>query len=167
MLSMSTRRTFLTLSSAAFASALTPIRIVAQALSSRSGPGVFSNAALGAYQQNELTFQRFQSLVGSTFHAFLDNHEVIEVTLLSAVANAPRASTVKPILDGSQARSMPVAALPPTGKCFTLRFSTGSTVVPQGSYVLDSGTTGSFTVLLVSGTAGTSRPTASATFNYR
>jgi len=167
VLSNSTRRSFLTLSWAAFASTLTPIRLAAQALSSRSGPGVFSNAALGAYQQNELTFQRFQALVGSTFHAFLENHKVIEVTLLSAVAIAPHVSTGNAVLDRSQAISMPVSPLPPTGKCFVLRFSTGSTVVPQGSYVLDSGTIGSFTVFLVSGNAGVGRLTSSATFNYR
>lgn len=210
MACMSTRRRFLALSSAGVVSTLAPVRLLAQATSKR-GPAVFSNATLGAYQQGELTFARFQSVLGSSFRAFLDDGSTVDLMLLTVTPVTPGATATpdatagKTALGGaavprggaiaqsgasllggtataSGAPARPgtsamlrrgIAEVPVTltangqTNCFICCFSSGSTVIPQGSYVLDHGTLGRFAVLLVSsGKVATGVPTCSATFNY-
>jgi hypothetical protein len=162
---MNTRRQFLALSAAALASAAVPIHLLAQA-SDRLGPPPFSNAALGAGQQGQLTAANFEKLVGSSFHAFLDNKVVAEIVLRKVkIPTYPSASpTASPT--GAPSRTSLIASrrAAVTTKCFMLIFGTGPTFIPQDTYVLDSGILGSFSALLVPAQSLPGNQIAIATF---
>ncbi len=51
-------------------------------------------------------------------------------------------------------------------QCLLVRFSSGSTVVPQDSYVIDHATLGSFTIFLVPGKDEHGGNTCTATFYH-
>ena len=162
---MPTRRQFLALSSAAIAGAAAPKCLLAQA-GGRLGPPPFSNAALGAAQQGTLTKERFQALVGSSFHAFLDNNVVAEIVLHKVkVPTYPSTSpTTSPTGAPSRTGLTASRRAPVTTNCFMLFFGTGSTLIPQGTYVLDSGILGSFSALLVPAQSVPGNQIAVATF---
>jgi hypothetical protein len=163
---MHTRRQFLALSSAALASAAAPKYLLAQA-GDRLGPPPFSNAALGAGQQGQLTAANFEKLVGSSFHTFLDDNVVAEIVLRKV--KVLTTSSASPINSptGAPSRTGLTASrrAPITTNCFLLFFGTGSTLIPQDTYVLDSGIMGSFSVFLVPAQSVPGNQIAVATFN--
>ncbi|WP_263381036.1 DUF6916 family protein [Granulicella paludicola] len=157
---MATRRHFLALSSAALAWAASTRKLFAQA-SNRLGIPRFSNAALGAYQQGLLTRTNFESVVGSSFHIYMDNQQISELQL--AVVTSPYDTTVtdQPTRPGA----IPIKR-PSPKQTFAVKFTSGSTSVPQDSYVVDHGTLGSFSVFLVPGPKSANANTCTATFYY-
>jgi hypothetical protein len=164
---MSDRRRFLLLSSAALACVAAPRVLLAESTNRRGIP-VFSNAALGAAQQGLLTKAHFDPLVGSSFHAFLDDYQVMDITLFKVTDLAAKsaATTTTTSVTATKRLSSTIARPGRMTTGFTLAFYTGSTVIPQDSYVLDHGSLGSFTTLLVAGNQTAGMRTSCATFNY-
>ena len=164
---MPTRRRFLSQSSATLVCASLAHSLLGQA-SQRLGDPVFSPAALGAAQQGLLTVANFQKLVGSSFHAFLDNDVVAEIVLTRVRDLSTPAATSKTGLSGSPVRPVatPARKAARSITCFVLIFNTGSILIPQGTYTLDSGTLGSFSLLLTPGQPLPGDQTASAPFCF-
>ena len=133
----------------------------------RLGIPVFSNAATGAYQQGLLSRARFTTLVGQSFRIFLDDDQVADLVLHKVMTQQDVALAAR---DGSAASQLAVHKLakrwPSPDNCFMLVFHSGSTLVPQDSFVLDHATLGSFAVFLVPGSTTPGRATTIATFNY-
>jgi hypothetical protein len=158
-----TRRRFLAISAAAVVVATRPPRLLAQ----RFGIPVFSNAALGAYQQGLLTRARFTQLVGQSFRVFLDKALVADIQLTGVATQEDVATAARPDTPAAKRDVQKLAKLwPSTDNCFILTFATGVTLVPQGSFILDHGTLGSFVVFLVPGSTTPGKATSLATFNY-
>lgn len=162
---MSTRRSFLVLTSgAALASAL-PKSLLAQ-----SGENdLFSSRNLGAYSQGLLSRTAFESVVGSMFTLFFESGDTASLVLLGVSSPRLRTSASSQVAAALAARQLPQTAATVANKtgpsCFLLSFSTGLTSVPQATYRLDHGTLGSFTVFLVPGEARHGG-TCTACFNY-
>jgi len=165
---MSTRRSFVVNLAAAAAYLASPRRLFAQS-AARLGIPAFSPAALGASQQGNLNLARFQALIGSSFRAFLDDNEVVDIVLIKVstmdAINAAEQATL-PAANRSKVKS---AGRPPApqsaGLTFVVQFSSGNKYIPQDTYVLDNGTLGSFSVLLVPGAINAPAKTCSALFN--
>lgn len=168
---MPTRRRFLSLSSASLVCASFAHSLLGQA-SERLGIPVFSPAALGAAQQGQLTAANFQKLIGSSFHAFLDNDVVADIVLkrvfIPTYSSAYVATAAAPPVSPKGTLQMPVGAPKPKSarpvNCFYLTFNTGDTYIPSDSYVLDHGVLGSFTVGLAPGQSVPGDQRAIATF---
>ena len=164
---MSTRRQFLTVSSAALAASAMPCKLFAQ-----SSAEVFSNRNLGAYSQGLLTFAMFERIVGSEFRAFLENGSAVSLKLLSvtdrtaSAANEKQPGTV-PLRGAtgafSEMQRNPVAEL--SSLAFDLHFSVGGPALDQRSYTLDHATLGRFVALVVPGVSAGNN-TCSISFNY-
>jgi hypothetical protein len=164
---MASRRRFLSLSSASLVCASFAHSLLGQA-SARLGIPVFSGAATGAAQQGLLTAANFEKLVGSSFHAFLDNDVVAEIVLLKV-----KIPTYSSVASTSQVAGSPVRPVATPARraaratnTFMLLFSTGSTLIPQDTYVLDSGILGSFSALVVPAQPVAGNQIAVATFSF-
>jgi hypothetical protein len=144
------RRSFLILGSGAALGSTLPSSLFAQVASS----DLFSNRNLGLYTQGLMTQATFERVVGSVFRATLDTGSYANLTLVGVKA-ATFSAPAKPVSSGIKMRSGLVVASAPvaasTPKAFTLNFTSGSRLVPQGSYELDHGTLGSFVLFLVPG----------------
>jgi hypothetical protein len=160
---MPTRREFLAATSAACVLAALPKALLGQ----QAGGAVFSNASLGAYDQGILSLASFQGLVGSTFMAFLDDTCVAFLQLVSATAVASHARDAGSRI-GTVAGARMQAPRPTQNALdtFTLNFTTGTTALPQLTYLLDHGTLGRFAVFLVPGAELAGLQTCTASFNY-
>jgi hypothetical protein len=143
-------------------------RLLRAQASQRLGIPVFSPAATGAAQQGILTAANFEKLIGTSFHAFLDNDVVVEIVLRKVKVPTFKSAGSTSTPTGAPGKPTVIAARrgPITTTCFMLTFATGSTLIPQDSYVLDNGTLGSFAAFLVPGQSVPGSQTAIATFNF-
>lgn len=162
---MSTRRSFLVLTSGAALAGALPKPLFAQ----QAGSDVFSNRNLGAYAQGSLTKAAFESVVGSLFTLYFPDGSTGSLTLLDVKSPKVRATALSQAAAAAAAKAVSdLIAAPahrPAPSCFFLTFSSGLQPVPQGSYQLDHGTLGSFAAFLVPGDPAHA-PTCTACFNY-
>jgi hypothetical protein len=157
---MSSRRTFLLRSAAVVTSAALPELLHAE----RLGGPTFSEASLGAYTQGLLTEAHFTGLKGSLFMAFLEDNQVAYMRLTDVKSGSASAATKAPVPTARNTPQVKASAMQVSS--FSLVFSTGWVRVPQGSYLLDHGTLGRFTVFLVEGLDEKGREACSATFAH-
>jgi len=157
---MQSRRRFLAASAATLAAAALPTGLLAEQL----GPDVFTNASLGAYTQGLLTQAHFSALAGSVFTASLPDGSYRYLalrsvdgttTLPSRSTNASPRSITTPQITLNTSVQVSV---------FYLIFDVQGDAIPQGSYLLDHGTLGSFVAFLVAGQTPAGTPTCVATF---
>jgi hypothetical protein len=157
--SMQSRRRFLAASAATLAAAALPTGILAEQL----GANVFTNASLGAYTQGLLTQANFTSVTGSVFTASLPDGSYRYLTLRS-VAAAPVSSRTTNAAPRSVAAPKITLNTSVQVSSFALVFDVQGDAIPQGSYLLDHGTLGSFVIFLVQGQTPAGTPTCVATF---
>jgi hypothetical protein len=156
---MQSRRRFLAASAATLAAAALPTGILAEQL----GPDVFTNASLGAYTQGLLTQANFSTLTGSVFTASLPDGSYHYLTLAS-VAAAPGSSRTTNAAPRAIAAPKITLNTSVQVSVFYLIFDVQGDAIPQGSYLLDHGTMGSFVIFLVQGQTPEGTPTCVATF---
>ena len=160
---MSTRRSFLYLSSTSLAAALVP----GTALAQRVGGLVFTPGTLGAYAQGLLSQSSLESYVGTLFLAFLEHDttaymrlsQVIPLTAAPVSAQSP--VNIRP---SSGVHSARLGSAQPGMQAYLAIFQTGGVMIPQDTYVLDHGRLGRFAVFLVPGIDTQGNPTAVASF---
>lgn len=162
---LSTRRSFLALSSGAALASAWPKPLFSQETTS----DLFSNRNLGAYTQGLLNKATFEAVVGSVFTLFFADGSTTALTLSSVKTSSARRSATSDAAAAAAGRTLSdtgiVSPNRPAPSCFLLTFSTGPKAVPQGTYRLDHGTLGSFAAFLV---PGNPRQTGicTACFNY-
>lgn len=157
---MHSRRRFLAASAATLAAAALPTGILAE----RLGANVFTNASLGAYTQGLLTQTNFSAVTGSVFTASLADGSYRYLTLKSAVTTTLTNS--RNTIASARTITAPQLTLNTSVQVssFSLVFDVQGDAIPQGSYLLDHGTMGSFVVFLVAGQTPAGTPTCVATF---
>jgi hypothetical protein len=159
---MQSRRRFLAASAAAITAAALPKNLIAEQLG--AGSTVFTNSSLGAYTQGLLTEPNFAAATSSVFTALMPDGTYRNLTLRSA-ANV----TLGSAKSASSAPRITIVGTPASGSAvplsiFQLTFDVQGSSIPQGTYVLDHGTLGSFAVFLVAGQTAAGTPTCVATF---
>jgi hypothetical protein len=161
---MQSRRRFLAASAATLAAAALPTGLLAEQL----GASVFTNASLGAYTQGLLTQANFQAVAGSQFTLQLPDGSYRTVTLQSVKTLSPTSSAASPSSTSSRVAVAPKISLNTSTQTttFTLVFDVQGDAIPQGSYLLDHGTLGSFALFVVTGKTDTGTPTLIATFTH-
>lgn len=125
---------------------------------------IFSGANLGAFTQGLLTEANLQRVVGTLFMVFLDEYRVSYMRLREVSASSP-----PPLVNPEQVHVAPLVrkkTLVPGTESFLLVFNSDTELTSQGSYVVDHGTLGRFTLFMVPGGQGPGQTTCVCTFNY-
>ena len=157
---MSTRRSFLKVSTAACAVSALPANLFAQAPSNNP----FTNANLAPYAQGILNKSAFDAVLNSVFTVFTPAGtaymRLIRVEELNGTAFAT-ASHAAPTLATGRATATPTSA----GYNFHLSFAVSGPTIAQGTYTVDHASLGRFALFVVPGGTPDAQ-TAGATFNY-
>jgi len=164
---VSTRRSFLSTSAAAIATAVFPKYLFAQ----KRGIDIITSASTGAYTQGLLTQPRFHELVGSTFSANSALGKTSSL-LLTTVSDAVVQGSTIPVSVSSNVGRMHSTVHPTANRqtqltSFSAQFQVSGEPLTQDTYILDHGTLGSFSALVVPGTQSSGQQTVTVTFNYR
>ena len=162
---MSTRRSFLKVSTAACAVSALPANLFAQAPSSNP----FTNANLAPYAQGILNKSAFDAVLNTVFTVFTPAGTVymrlIRVEELDGTAFAA-ASHGAPTRATGRATAVNRATTPTSaGYNFHLSFAVSGPSVAQGTYTIDHASLGRFALFIVPGGTPDAQ-TAGATFNY-
>ena len=132
-------------------------------LGQQADKNVFSGGFLGAFDQGLMTQGNFEKQLGSLFMMFLDDQSVSYMRLISVMENKPPTVPVRAKASGRTAKTSEKAT--PIVVSFTARFKADKPLEEQGSYVIDHGTLGRFTLFLVPGIDEAGAPTCSAVFS--
>ncbi len=123
---------------------------------------VFSSGFLGAFDQGLMTQANFEKQLGSLFMMFLDDSSVVYMRLVSVTENKPPVAAARAT---TPVRAAKTSAKPPVVVSFTVRFKAETPLQKQGSYIVDHGTLGRFTLFVVPGFDEVGAPTCSAVFS--